>query len=132
VRRLPEELLDGGLSVQQVHDLCRARLGDGGIQVVETEGVPTIAVGCLVNRAPDNPGTVGLIFLMGIYQSVHLHRLERDMTLSTTTLVGGRVCPEDKATQFLLDEMNYYVDRFVVMVREATAKMESGGGKSEK
>lgn len=119
-REIPD-LVKGHLTRERVREICVERLARGGILVEDDPDLPGIDVGFQVNESEAHPDMVGLVVVVGVYQTVRVHRLERDMTLPTVSFVGGIATTKADAADVLAAQLRLHLGHLTTAIRHATA-----------
>ena len=121
---LPEVLGDAGVTDADIRRVATRLLTQHGFEIAEEPTTPKLVVSFRGMRDDGVSDETGYVVFVEEYQRVLVHRLERDLTLPTATLLGYGVKSDADVGDGLKEELRFVLKRFVGFQARATRVSE--------
>ena len=102
---LPKTLQARGLKKSELHTRITRRLAMEEIYVLNDPSLPRMDVWFKQLGDPGRRDAVAFASVVAVFQSVRIHRLDRDMTVPTACFAGGTLLGREKLLEDIVSEL---------------------------
>ncbi len=116
---LPADVRAAGVRSENLMEIMKARLDDAGIKVTDAPKTTRLVLKCLTLRDSKQPNTVAVIFFLDVQQRVTIERLNAQMTLPTTTVLGTALTTPGNLKEVTIDRCHLAMRLFTDVAQQA-------------